>query len=278
MEEAVLSTYIKIMQEGFVEKNKQESATRFLLDSIINQDDAECTTDITPKKISNLVNRKESVPSDIKKASANQRVMESVRTYFAQEVIKELNPNSTYDIFNKIYSMVQKDTQISKNKRDILLEIHRNEKYDTFLAEVFLYVLSRENKKICKEQSADIRMLYRSSVVCEKEGNDLLQNKNIPKFIRIDDNPINKIYKISTKLEISSDYDDEGIRKIIAQGIVNKISLTGEMSVSNWFSRSYINNCLTVGTVECRVWFEVLSVKENKLIVQFLLIGDNMNV
>lgn len=40
MSELVLSSYVKIMQEGFLENNKQEAAVRLLLGSIMCQEEA----------------------------------------------------------------------------------------------------------------------------------------------------------------------------------------------------------------------------------------------
>lgn len=69
MNELVISTYIQIMQDGLVEHNKQESAGRFILESIAMQENSCVMTNLDAKKISRLVSRKDPVPDDIKQAS-----------------------------------------------------------------------------------------------------------------------------------------------------------------------------------------------------------------
>lgn len=53
MNELVISTYIKIMKDGFVEHDRQESAARFLLESISMQEEANIMTNIDSKKSAN---------------------------------------------------------------------------------------------------------------------------------------------------------------------------------------------------------------------------------
>ena len=278
MEKLVISSYIKIMQEGFVEHNKQESAAQFLLDSVINQEAVDCTTDFNSKKVSNIMNRKDPVPDDIKKASAKEAVIQEVCIYFEKDVINALNPNSKYDVFEKVYSLVEQDTQISSIKKNELLEIYNDKMYGRFLAEVFLYVLSRDNKIKSRAKSVTMRTLYRSSVVTDEMCNDILNDSDVLLFTGTGEITKNVIYKLTTDFKLSSDYDDEGSRRIVAETSVAEIRLTGETSVSNWISRSYMNNFLKAGKVSCTVWLKVLSAEEHNCIVQFLVIGDDLYV
>ena len=50
MNELVLATYIKILQGGFTRENSQESAARLILEAITNQEEANCTCDLSSKK------------------------------------------------------------------------------------------------------------------------------------------------------------------------------------------------------------------------------------
>ncbi|NQP36855.1 hypothetical protein HO923_10100 [Streptococcus suis] len=72
MNEMTLSSLIQIMQDGFIQHDKQESAGRFLLESVTIQEDSLCTTDLNSKKISRLVSRKDPVPDDIKQVTSKQ--------------------------------------------------------------------------------------------------------------------------------------------------------------------------------------------------------------
>lgn len=101
MNELVLATYIKILQGGFTRENSQESAARLILEAITNQEEANCTCDLSSKKVSNIVNRKDPVPEEIVIASTDPKVTEWVYKYFADVIVKELNPNIACDIYMK---------------------------------------------------------------------------------------------------------------------------------------------------------------------------------
>lgn len=51
MNELVLATYIKVLQGGFARENSQESAARLILEAITNQEEANCTCDLSSKKL-----------------------------------------------------------------------------------------------------------------------------------------------------------------------------------------------------------------------------------
>lgn len=116
MNELILSTFIQIMQSGFVRNDKQEAAGRFLLESVSLQEDANCTTDLNSKKISRLVSRKDPVPDDIKQASLDSKVADKVYEYFKNEVLADLNPNLKYDIFEKLCKVIEQDVQVARKK------------------------------------------------------------------------------------------------------------------------------------------------------------------
>lgn len=118
MNELNISSLIQIMQEGFVEHDKQESAGRFLLESVALQEDSLCTTDLNSKKISRLVNRKDPVPDDIKQAALKADIAVKVEEYFRQKVIPDINPYTKDDVFQKIMNVIIQDSEIAKRKKD----------------------------------------------------------------------------------------------------------------------------------------------------------------
>src|SRR5665648_550882 len=82
-----ISVYIKILQNGLVEHNRQETAGKFLLASINTQN----TVDIDGKMISNLVHRKTEIHDAIKEASTKPEVIAEAVEYFNSEVLPMLN-------------------------------------------------------------------------------------------------------------------------------------------------------------------------------------------
>ena len=147
MNELILATYIQILQEGLVEHDKQESAGRFLLESVALQADAFVTTDLNSKKISHLVNRKDPVPDDIKKAVQKKKsVRNGVHKYFAEKVIPDLNPITIYDTLEKLRRVIEQDQVIADRQKSIFYDLLNEDDQCGFLAETFIYSLQRNNK------------------------------------------------------------------------------------------------------------------------------------
>lgn len=110
MNETTLFSLTQIMQDGFIQHDKQESAGRFLLESVTIQEDSLCTTDLNSKKISRLVSRKDPVPDDIKQAALRNDIAVKVEEYFRQKVMSDINPYTKDDLpselaatFNAVY-------------------------------------------------------------------------------------------------------------------------------------------------------------------------------
>lgn len=147
MNELVISTYIQIMQDGLVEHNKQESAGRFILESITMQNDSCVMTNLDAKKISRLVSRKDPVPDDIKQASLNSKVVAGVRRYFEDNVVPDLNPYTQEDTLEKIMNVITQDSQIAKRLKAQFKDTYEEDNIVQFLVDTFLYSLQRNNKK-----------------------------------------------------------------------------------------------------------------------------------
>lgn len=77
-----LSSFIQIMKTGLITHDKQESAGRFLLESVLMQENSLCTTNLDSKKISNLVSRKDPVPDDIRQAALKDDIALGVKKLF----------------------------------------------------------------------------------------------------------------------------------------------------------------------------------------------------
>lgn len=183
MNELVLSTYIQIMQDGLVEHNKQESAGKFLLDSIAMQEEACVMTNIDAKKISRLVSRKDPVPDDIKQASLKQKIVSGVKDYFTNNVIPDLNAYTEADTLEKIMNVITQDVQIAKKMKKYFRTIYDKEDIVGFLTDSFLYSLQRNNKKINNAvEYQDAPLLAEVNYECPIKHVKLVEEvKGIPK-------------------------------------------------------------------------------------------------
>ena len=263
------------MQEGFSEKNKKEVAVRLLLDSIMCHEEANCMTNLTSKKISNIVNRKDLVPDDIIRVSTRESVRKGVHLYFSDRIMKELNPYLKFDVFEKIAQLVQNDSIVSVIKKDELLFYFKDNSLALFLAEAFLYVIGRNNKA-AKEQEKKI-LLYKCSLASEEEGLILLNGSKVKTLSKIEDIKCNEVYLLGIDFTFNSRYGDEGRRVVDARAAIDGLSIYGETSSENWMSRSYLNNATKMTNVFCTAVFKVLEVDGNECKVQYLAIGDDIS-
>ena len=146
MNEMTLSSLIQIMQDGFIQHDKQESAGRFLLESVTIQEDSLCTTDLNSKKISRLVSRKDPVPDDIKQAALRNDIAVKVEEYFRQKVMSDINPYTKDDVLQKLMNIIIQDAEIAQRKKNEFQRLYDAEDDAYFLYSVFMYVLQRNNK------------------------------------------------------------------------------------------------------------------------------------
>lgn len=210
MNELNVSSYIQIMQSGFMTHDKQESAGVFLLESINTQDYvAEMgywTSNLSSKKISRLVSRDDPVPDGLRQASMQQVVIDATIEYFKNKVIPDLNPHLKDDTIDKIVKLISVDTSISDSKKKCLTAFHEAGDDITFLAEVFLYALNRPNKKQSNTvEYQDAPLLAEANYECPLCHNKLVDT--------IKGQPVKK-YRIT---QIFPDgLDDDAMAKFVA--------------------------------------------------------------
>ena len=136
------------MQDGLVEHNKQESAGRFILESIAMQENSCVMTNLDAKEISRLVSRKDPVPDDIKQASLNSKVVAGVKSYFENKIIPDMNPYTQEDTLEKIMNVITQDVHIAERLKEQFRSTYEVNDIAQFLVDTFLYSLQRNNKKI----------------------------------------------------------------------------------------------------------------------------------
>ena len=183
MNEMTLSSLIQIMQDGFIQHDKQESAGRFLLESVTIQEDSLCTTDLNSKKISRLVSRKDPVPDDIKQAALRNDIAVKVEEYFRQKVMSDINPYTKDDVLQKLMNIIIRDAEIAQRKKNEFQRLYDAEDDDYFLYSVFMYVLQRNNKIIANVvEYQDAPLLAEVNYECPLTHEKLVEEvKGIPK-------------------------------------------------------------------------------------------------
>lgn len=185
MKELNISTFIQTMQAGFMTSKSQEAAALLLLNAINQQEyvaEKFGVSDLSSKKISNLVNRKSPVPEMIVKASLDGRVILSVKQYFDDNVLGDINPQLEDDLIANIVNLIQMDTTISDTKKKTLLEFNVTDNLAEFLAEVFLYAVNKPNiKQSSAVQYEDAPLLAEANYECPLTHEKLVEYvKEIP--------------------------------------------------------------------------------------------------
>lgn len=183
MNEMTLSSLIQIMQDGFIQHDKQESAGRFLLESVTIQEDSLCTTDLNSKKISRLVSRKDPVPDDIKQAALRNDIAVKVEEYFRQKVMSDINLYTKDDVLQKLMNIIIQDAEIAQRKKNEFQRLYDAEDDAYFLYSVFMYVLQRNNKIIANAvEYQDAPLLAEVNYECPLTHEKLVEEvKGIPK-------------------------------------------------------------------------------------------------
>lgn len=190
MNELNMSSFIQTMQSRFMEHDKQESAGVFLLSAINDQEyvglNGYRTDNLSSKKISRIVSRIDHVPDGIKQASQLQNVKDDTIKYFREEVMKDLNPHLKDDTIGNIIKLINVDTTISDSKRRSLFAFHEDGDDAWFLAEVFLYAVNRNNKKVDETvEYEDAPLLAEANYecpLCHKKLVDTVKGKAIKKY------------------------------------------------------------------------------------------------
>lgn len=219
LNELNMSSFIQTMQPGFMEHDKQESAGVFLLSAINDQEYVGLhgyrTDNLSSKKISRIVSRIDHVPDGIKQVSQLQNVIDDTIKYFREEVMKDLNPHLKDDTIGNVIKLINVDTTISDSKKKSLLSFHEEGDDARFLAEVFLYAVNRNNKKVDETvEYEDAPLLAEANYecpLCHKKLVDMVNGKAIKKYCitqifpdDLDDATAGKFSKVSAA---PADYD-----------------------------------------------------------------------
>lgn len=190
MKELNLSSYIQTLRTGLMTHDGQEAAGVFLLSAINDQDyvgeHGYRTDNLSAKKISNLVNRRDPVPDGIQQASVIPEVVEDTITYFENVVIADMNPHLKDDTLGKLAEIIQGDPSIPERKKKKLIALYDAEDDGKFLAMAFLYAVNRPNKKINAEvQYEDAPLLAEANYecpLCHKKLVDMIKGRAIKKY------------------------------------------------------------------------------------------------
>ena len=228
MNEMNLSSFIQIMKIGLMTHDKQESAGRFLLESVIMQDNSWCTTNLDSKKISNLVSRKDPVPDDIRQAALKDDIASGVKEYFKTEVLKDLNPYTKDDVIQKLMNVIVQDMEIAQRQKENFQKLFDSKDDALFLYSVFMYVLQRNNKKAADTIAyQDVPLLAEVNYECPIKHVKLVEEvKGIPKK----NYEITRIFPNGLPQDLEDKFDAVHTKPKNLDAMTNLIALSTEAS------------------------------------------------
>ena len=208
MNELNISSFIQIIQTGFIKHDKQESAGVFLLEAINKQDyvveQGYWTSNLSSKKISRLVSRDDPVPDGLRQASMLQNVIDETVKYFREKVMPDLNPHLKDDTIDKIVKLISVDTTIPDSKKKSLIALNETGDVAKFLAFVFLYAMNRPNKKQRKAvEYQDAPLLAEANYecpLCHRKLVDTIKGQAVRKF------RITQIFPDNLDVETSAEF------------------------------------------------------------------------
>lgn len=182
MSEFTISAYIKILKEGM--QDTQENVTRTLFDSVCLY--MKNPVDLKPKFITSLIQRKVDVQNEIKKASADPRIIAKAEDYFDNEVFPKININLIDDICHRLKLLYSTDISVPSNKKADLDNLLASNNLGIFLCQCFLYALNRDNKALDQElRTDDIPLLSEVDYQCPLCHSPLIKkikNKSARKY------------------------------------------------------------------------------------------------
>ncbi|WP_314353550.1 ABC-three component system protein [uncultured Granulicatella sp.] len=182
MSEFTISAYIKILKDGM--QDTQENVTRILFDAI-------ClfmsnTVDFSPKFITNLIKRKVEVQNEIKKASADPKIIAKAEDYFDETVFPKINNFLIDDVCHKLTLLYSNDQSVPKTKKDDLDNLLASNDIGKFLCQCFMYALNRDNKFLDQElRIDDIPLLSEVDYQCPLCNSPLIKkirNMSVKKY------------------------------------------------------------------------------------------------
>ena len=127
------------------------------------------------------------------------------------------------------------------------------------------------------EYGFEKKVLYSSSVLTDEEEvkyrGEESASMDVEKYF--DHNNKQLIYRYTGFANFSRKVDKSMEQNVVITVAFGDYSIESYTTYDNWRSKSYVNNILSEGTYECKIWFKIIAPKgENASRVQVLLIEE----
>jgi hypothetical protein len=194
MDKLCFGAFARTLQPALQKPNSNQAIVGILLDLITDFAAVGQLSEnysLKPGKVSELWNFKSDVHSDVTDLAATDKVIKAMPGAVRKNVIPALIGAATDDLIENLRKLLNADKSIAKEKRDELLALAQKDKLADFLATVYLYSLTRSNKKV--EGRGDMETAADLSVTVDdiEKIKEIYRRIPRPKDIEVPDEPEN---------------------------------------------------------------------------------------
>lgn len=151
MDKLCFGAFARVLQPALKKPNSNQAVATLLLGLITDMAaGGQLSEDysVKPKKVSALWNFTEDVHADVVSLATTEKVVAALPAAVQKQVVGFLVTAALDDLIENLRKLLTADKSIAESKRDDLLALADKERLADFLAAVYLYALTRSNKKI----------------------------------------------------------------------------------------------------------------------------------
>lgn len=277
MNRLMVSTFIQTLIPCLDDQNTNEDSFNLIFKPICKELGLDS---VSSKTVSMVLNNKEAVPEDYRKAANTDGVQADIKKNFEYIATYLMRNALEKDLRYNFSSLIENDPDISPDKRTELISLLDKDMVE-FLTQSFIYAVLRPFQK----RSVFSEIYYCSSVIKYDENCDMLSKlkEQYGAFTDLD--------KRKTKSDATSgkELSDNSIYKLTASCSFESVFIRGNYmakvifkynnkeyqaftSCNNWLSQSKLNVILSGGTMIATMVFQV--VNSEKGTVQIIIMGE----
>lgn len=226
------STFLNLIQAHYSTPIDAEFLGKDVLSSITGKEEH---YKFTSSYLSLLWSRKRNIPKEIISSSNKDSYKQACLKCF-QYISEDLSEALKDDFYAKLQELISNDDSITARKKNSLHKTFESGNMGKYLADVFLYAITRPNKSDNFEIGKDdVELLAEVDQRCPLCNTELIKKAKDKPIYRYTVTRIYPEYLDSTQKD---EYDSIKIKPIDPDDIINKICLCDECSSSYIFSPS----------------------------------------
>ena len=151
MDTLCFATFADTLRRSMSDDFSNLQITQLLLDFVIDvaevKDRNHNVLEVDSDMAYELMHRKKELRASLRAAASNKTIIEDCPDFFEDTVLPKIGGNLLPDLLDKMTALVQNDRTIGDTKKQDLLENADETHLSLFLADTFLYALSKKNNR-----------------------------------------------------------------------------------------------------------------------------------